>query len=619
MIMKKSVFVFALVLLTVSCLKMGDPESFASKEDIFTSETGLNAYANSFYQALPTLTSIPVSETSTVDYAACRGSFSAFYCENAFTAETVTSWSWTQLRSINHFLDGLHSVPSNVNQETKDHYEGVARWFRAYFYYDKLAKYGRVPWFDHCLSNSEIDEMYKNRDSRDVIIGHIIEDLDFAYAHIQTEESVCNTLISKYAALALKSRVCLFEASWRKYHGEEGTTFTSRQLYNLCIDACKKLIGSGKFQLNTTVVDDDLVTVKGAYRSLFYSKEVLTNEVILGVQASKSDNVMGDANWRYNSSTYGDGYCLSRAFIHTYLCTDGIPFTTKYANYSTQSYKTEFNSRDSRLKQTVIDPGYTMYSGTHRQKERVAPDIVNSVAPTGYHPIKFVEDDKDKNNKGQNENSYPIIRYAEVLLNYAEALAETGVIENADWQATVGAIRKRSSISATCDAVIKLPTTIDVYLQQTFYPDVTNPIILEIRRERAIELVYEGFRVNDLNRWKEGECLEKVPWTGIHFAALDKAIDINEDGASDYYFTEKDITAISGRYKNIYVKVLPATTPGAGLKYIANPNGGYDLRYDTELHRKWYNDDRQYLWPIPAQIVREYANKGYVIDQNPVW
>ena len=163
---------------------------------------------------------------------------------------------------------------------------------------------------------------------------------------------------------------------------------------------------------------------------------------------------------------------------------DGTPFTDK-PNYSTVSFKDEFSSRDDRLRQTVRGPSYKMDGAAK------VPDIVNDVAPTGYHPIKFVEDVGSKNDKSQNENSYPIIRYAEVLLNYAEAKAEIGELTDAEWKSTIGAIRARAGISSSSAAVNSRPTTVDTYLQETFYPRVTDPIILEIRRERAIELVYE--------------------------------------------------------------------------------------------------------------------------------
>ncbi|MBQ2452231.1 MAG: RagB/SusD family nutrient uptake outer membrane protein, partial [Bacteroidales bacterium] len=379
----------ALFLSLSACSLFERPEAYASKEDIFASEDGLQAYMWSFYRALPTLKSIPTCEASNVDYAACR-SFANFYSEDAYTAETPTSWSWSTLRNINYFLDGLESDVCTVDEAKKKHFEGVARWFRAYFYLDKLQNYGAVPWFDSCLSNTDVDEMYKPRDSRDVIIGHIIEDLNFAWENITTEESIGNSLISKYAALALKSRACLFEASFRKYHGESGTQFTVKKLYEECVDACNKLMNSKKFSLNTTTVSDDYMNSKsiGAYRSLFYSREILTKEVILGLPASVTEKVLGEANWRFNSGSYGNSYCLSRAFVQTYLKADGSAYSDKAA-YSKLSFKEEFANSDARLKQTVKGPDYAMSGGNATHK---VADIVNNVAPTGYHPIKFVED-----------------------------------------------------------------------------------------------------------------------------------------------------------------------------------------------------------------------------------
>lgn len=611
----KSIYLSAISLLFAlsACSLLENPEAYADKEDIFASEQGLEAYALSFYKQLPTLSSIPVCEASNVDYAACR-SYSTFYIENSYSAETPTSWSWVNLRSVNYFIDGLNSPVCTVNEELKNHYEGLARWFRAYFYYDKLTKYGAVPWYEHCLSNTDTDEMYRNRDSRDVIIGHIIEDLDFAYENIQTESSISNTLISKYAALALMSRACLFEASWRKYHGETGGEWGSKELYNKSIEASKALMDSKVFSLNKTTVSDDYIdsNSRGSYRSLFYSRTILTNEVILGAAASLDHSVTGDANWKFNSGSYGNGYCLSRAFVHTYLCTDGTPFTNQ-TSYETKSFQSEFSNRDLRLKQTVRGPSYKM-DGSAK-----LPDIVNGVAPTGYHPIKFVEDVNSKNDKAKNENSYPIFRYAEILLNYAEARAEIGALTDSDWKTTIGELRTRAGISSSSTAVTARPTTVDTYLQETFYPRVSDPVILEIRRERAIELVYEGFRVNDLNRWAEGKRFETVPWTGIHITALDSPQDINGDGSNDMYFSMKDISEIPAIYKGIYVQIYPETSTEQGLRAISNPKGGYDLKYELALKRKWYDDGRQYLQPIPAQIVRDYTNRGYVIDQNPGW
>ncbi len=598
-----------------SCSLEELPVTSGDKALVFGSAQGLEAYSLSFYKQLPSLSELTSAE-GTSDYGVAK-SVSTFYT-SAYTAETSTSWGWGNLRTVNYFIDGIHSDICTVSQADKDHYEGLARWFRAYFYYNKLFKYGGVPWFDHCLKNNEFDEMYKNRDSRDVIIGHIIEDLDFAAEHIRTTSSKGSTRISKNAAYALKSRACLYEASWRKYHNEETSEWTAAKLYRLAADAAKVLIDNPLVKLNTKVCADAYLTDNpslGAYRSLFYSKDILTDEVILGVQASLIDLVTGDANWYWTSPTYGGCPCLSRAFIFTYLCTDGTRFTDKPA-YKAINFINEFTGRDARLAQTVKGPRYEIKGGNWRDRR---PNIVDGVAVTGYQPIKFIEDSTEKNGTSKNENSQPVFRYAEVLLNYAEAKAELGELTDDDWAVTIGALRLRAGFQDKPGVTSSRPTSVDTYLKETFYPDINDPVILEIRRERAIELVYEGFRADDLKRWKEGKNFERVPWTGIHVPALDAQFSVNDDDTKDFYVTYDEYGDVPSYAQNKYVRVYPESSTEQGLRLDENPDGGYDLRYEVIIKRKWYDDDRQYLNPIPAEVIRDYENHGYKLDQNPGW
>lgn len=615
-----------------------------TRENIFGGSQGLEAYSLNFYRQLPSLNDLATMEGSS-DYGVSK-SCDVFYTNN-YSAETPTSWSWSALRDVNFFIDGIHSPVCTVPQEEKDHFEGLARWFRAWFYYDKLTTYGRVPWFDHCLQSTEVDEMYKNRDSRDVIITHLIEDLDFAAAHIRTTSSIGNTRISKNAAWALKSRVCLYEASWRKYHHEETTLWTAAALYQLAANAAAQVMDDETVGLNQlTCINSypDATYEKwlaenamtnpslGSYRSLFYSKDIMTQEVILGVQASLTDLVTGNANKYWNSSTTGSGNCLSRAFIYTYLMKDGSRFTDKN-QYSLTAFRDEFTNRDERLAQTVRGPYYQIRGLNWRGRR---PGMIEGTAITGYHVIKFVEDDHDKDgNDGKNENSLPVIRYAEVLLNYAEAKAELGTLTDGEWSETIGAIRRRAGIQEKAGVTSSKPTTVDNYLKTTFYPDITDPVILEIRRERAIELVYEGFRIDDLNRWKEGENFERVPWIGLHVPKLNEAFKVNFYDADDasggapksFYLSRTDPPSA---HSNKFVRILPKNSTATEQGLVAAPNPDYSgseaeddrpqiITYQLSIPRKWHADDRQYLHPIPASIIRDYANRGYKLDQNPGW
>lgn len=588
----------------VSCSLEEPLISTTDKATVFGSETGVQSYAWSLYSLIPSLNDVFYLEDSHTDYCASRG-FSDFYMNGTYNPEHTTSWSWSGLRRVNYFLDALLSEDCTVSEDVKEHYLALGKWFRAWYYYEKLCNYGAVPWFEHLVSSTDEATLYKDRDSRDVIVDHLIKDLDYCYEHLKTTESVGNSLVSKYAALLLKARICLYEASWKRYHNLPSELYTDVQLYRQAIDACDLIMKSGKFSIHTDA------GAKGAYRSLFYSTEIQTDEVIMGLCTDPDYGVYNSANRHFNSN-YGNGNCMSRAFAFTYLNTNGEPFTDK-AGYSTTLFKDEFTGRDLRFQQTIKFPDYEMTGATSQD---LVPAIISREAVTGYQIIKFVIDDVSYNKNSTGINSLPLMRYAEVLLTYAEAKAELGEITNADWQKTIGKLRSRAGITGGLNV---LPTRLDPYMQTVFYPDVTNPVIMEIRRERAIELFFEGFRLDDINRWAEGHLLEDLPWTGIHIPALDVPVDIRGKGKQECYFTTSELRDVPQAYKNIYVQIIPDSSKEQGLRARVNPDGGYDLEWVLAVDRIWWPDDRQYLFPVPPQVIREYAARGYTLSQNPGW
>ena len=600
--MKRSTYIWSLlvgcVAFATSCDLTENVQVKADKSMIFGSKSGLELYSNSFYKALPTLKN-GFMQDKMCDVGAVSNT-DTFIKRGAYNTETATSWSWGALKNVNYFIDGCNDPKyCTVEAETRDNYLGIARWFRAWFYYDKLTTYGEVPWFPNDIQSYQNDVMYKDRDSRDVIIRNLIADLDFAYEHIQATSSTGSATLTRWAAAALKSRVCLFEAAYRRYHNLTGLEITPEELYREAAKAAKLVIDNSGCSLNTAAGK------KGAYRDLFYSETPLTQEVILAVCANEKSGIFGEQNWWFNARSYGLCWSLVRSFVHTYLKQDGTPFTAA-ADYAVKSFAEEMEGRDLRLEQTVRGRNF-LWDG----KTAVA-DIKN-LSLTGYQVIKYTLDESKYDGGAKNINSIPLIRYAEVLLNYAEAQAELGVITDSEWALTVGALRKRAGITGGTET---LPTTVDSYLQRTFYPDVTSPVLLEIRRERAIELVAEGMRFDDLRRWKCGSLMETLPWSGIHIPGLEQPVDVNGDGVNDYYFTEGEVASAPAAYKNIAVRV---NQDGVGLYAEANPVSGYDLVYKTGAgDRYWYPDGRQYLYPIPAKVIRDYRNAGYDLAEPRV-
>jgi len=591
----KNIYKFFAVAAAVSTLASCELSEYNPNEYgeamAFGSESAIQMALNNFYIDFPSLSSAYSGEFGKADYTMATSLANRFTV--AYSPDQELTWDgWTDLRSINYFLQMMNSDACGVSGALKDNFVAQGRFFRARWYFSMLKRYGDLPWYDHMITEATADE-YNERDSRDLIIKKINEDLDYAIEKI-TATSVDATTVTKYVAAFYKMSANLYEASFRKYNnvtasvtGQAFSNYTVEDLYKECIKAAEVIMNSGEYSL----VSD--------FRSLFTSKALLKEEVILG--AATSNTVLGSQNTYYN---YQNQKSLVRPFINTFLMKDGSAYTNK-SSYATDGFVAEFADRDPRLAMTVRTPGYK-YNGA-----KVVPSISDLSAPLGYQIIKFCLDkspDGANDQKGNsNNNSVPVFRYAEVLLDYAEAKAELGQLSADDWTKTVGAIRKRAGITGGTNA---LPTVLDQYLKTTFYPDVTDPIIMEIRRERGCELCLEGQRMNDLLRWGRGELLAKLSWTGLNIPGMNVPVDIDEDGTADYYFTEG--TAPS-EYQSIAVRV----NDQSGLQVISN-GSVKQLEYSVAAaNRYWPADGHYCLEAIPALCISTYRDHGHTLTQNP--
>ena len=591
--------------LAVSCDLTEDPQAVAGRAIVFGDEAGLRNYTYGFYNYLPSNGSAHKINI-TQDHSAKMNV--GTYEQGAYTTSTSTSWSWGSLRNVNYFIK--YNTDPNVPETIRNNYTGIARLFRAYLYYDKLVTYGNVPWIDHPLDPTDAD-LYKTQDNRDVIIQHIMEDLDYAAANITATGITPNSnTVNRWTALALKSRICLFEGTFRKYHANgstygsdylKGCTMTAEEILQAAAEAAREVIEEGPYKLHTGVAYTE--GGRGAYRDLFISDNPVTEEVMLAYTQSRELNVLGEANWYYNSASYGPHLSMTRAFAKTYLNADGSVYDEKTAAGAYKTFVQETTGRDARLCQTIRGADYTRKDNTGAYV-RASADMALSL--TGYQYTKYVMDDIGYDNGRTNDNDVPLMRFAEVLLNYAEAKAELGTLTAEDWSKTIGALRRRAGI--TGGDLDTLPTVVDTYLKNTFYPNVTSPVILEIRRERAIELILEGFRLIDLKRWACGSNWQNAPWDGVYIPALDTPVDLNGDGAYDVYVTEDANYQKTGTYKSI---AMTLNAQQKAVQIADDPNHGYLLGY--ELPRRW--NDNMYLYPVPENVIQKNTN----LVQNPGW
>ncbi len=576
------------------------PQHTASKNIIFGTESGLQLYANSFYEWLPSANNVHQADAIS-DYSARRnapdflrtGVYSSRTNDNTSASgyDLVAigadwNWGWGHLRNFNYFIE--NNVSTSIPETTRLHYNGLARFFRAWFYFEKVKRYGDVPWIDKPLDVAD-EKLYGGRDSRTIVMDQVLADLNFAIEHIQTVQDATRTLITKDVALALKSRVALFEGTFRKYHPDAGLASGADSWLEQAQAAAKAIMDGGRYSLNTSGGSDL------AYRNLFVSESPQAAEIMLCTAASTALGVRHAANWYFTSSTTGTRFSFIRPFIHTYLMLDGTPFTDT-PDYQTMVFTEETKNRDKRLQQTIRTPGFTRVNGS----ARVATPPAFTYTYTGYQPIKWSMDDVVIDGGSNNTNAVSIFRYGEILLNYAEAKAELGTLTDDDWALTIGALRARAGITG---GLTSRPATADPYLQTTYFPDIDDPVILEIRRERGIELALEGFRFYDIIRWKRG-ALFQMPWHGIYVPEANKLLDLNADGVDDvYFYTTPPSSQVSGV---TYIQV------NSEAQKLSGGDSG-ELTWLTNIPRIFGN--KNYFYPIPESHLLTNPN----LQQNPGW
>ena len=578
--MKKHIYIILAALAGfTSCLDK-EPLSQMSPETFFSNENELQAFSNPFYTIFPSTTLYSENVDNVI-----RLELSEEVRGARIVPASGGGWTWTILRDINTMLGHIDNCK---DEQVREQYEGLARFFRAYFYFEKVKMFGDVPWYDKEMASDDPD-LYKPRDSRELVMQNILSDLDYAIEKLPSSKSLYT--ITKWTALALKSRACLFEGTFRKYHNLNLEGKDWQWYLQECARASYDFIAGSGYSLYTTGGTNT------AYRNLFINADKATEEVILARDYNKSLGIFHDSNYSTMSASYGRPG-LTRKIVASYLMKDGTRFTDK-AGWEEMEFAEETRNRDPRLAQTIRTSGYTRYGKT----ALVAPDF--STCITGYHPTKYVGGTE---HDGYNKSYLDLIifRSAEVYLNYAEAKAELGSLNQNDLDISVNKLRKRVGMPDLDMAAAN--GTPDPYLQsvQTGYVNVAGDnlgVILEIRRERTIELLGEGHRYFDMVRWREGKAFEQ-PLLGMYFPGPGE-YDLNEDGVNDVHlYKGKTPTASTSKVLLQIGQDILLTDGDKGCVFPHKGNTG-----------RW-NEERDYLYPIPTN---DRSLTFGALTQNPGW
>ena len=596
--MKKYLITIAAAALAFASCDMLDkaPQAEMSPESYFRTEQDLQLFSNTFYNNL--LPKSPFSSQSD-HYVKLVLSDELHGGSYRVVPSSGSGWTWGDLRKMNTLLGYINNCE---DEAAVKEYTALTKFFRTYFYFEKVKRFGDVPWVDVELGSAD-EALYNPRDNREVVMQHMLEDINYAIENLPAPTTQFR--VNKYTALALKAQFCLFEGTFRKYHAGQSTLKTlpgDAKDYTFYLQeaaaAAKQIMDSGKYSLYTTgkpATD---------YRDMFVQEDCESNkEYILSI---KFDYGLGIF---HNGTAYGllpsqGRVGATRKFIDSFLMKDGSRYTDK-AGWESKQFAEQIADRDPRLAQSFRTPGYTRIDGT----DQLAPDF--SACCTGYHTTKWVMSCKanggDSDRVDRSTSDLPVYRLGEILLIYAEAKAELGTITQADLDASVNLLRKRVGMPS-----MKMDVTVDPYLTspETGY---TNPkllassnlaVILEVRRERGVELAQEGtnYRWYDIVRWREGKCIEQ-PYYGIYFPGAGE-YDLNGDGKLDYCLYEGDVKPNSSATSVLKI--------GTDI-ILSNGASGYVQPHKAETRS--FNEGRDYYYPIP--INERSLNPNLV--QNDGW
>ncbi len=479
---------------------------------------------------------------------------------------TDGSYTYANVLRANYFLAGVERVPS-LDDATRDHWRGIGRLFRGIEYANLSFNYGDTQWYTTRINSTELDSLYKPRDSREkVVIPNVVADLTFALANIREADGELQ--VNKYVAAAMIARAMLREGTFLKYHGRDAEL--SRKCLELAKEACLTVMNSGVYSLAPD------------YTSLFVSDDLAGNpEVILYKRYIDTKTGHSVLNYNYLQPQAGP----NRDFADSFLASDGLPVYAKDVFYCPATAEEYFTDRDPRLSM-IIRP----------DKYYIAGEDVTGAAysRSGFSMCKYMDrslegtSDQLYTANAKNVTDCPQYRLGEILVSYAEICYELGSLTQADLDKSINLLRARKGVEMPALQIIGGEPAVGGNVYDDPNRDSDVPAMLwEIRRERRVELAFEGSRLDDLKRWKKLIYCWSEYNPAIEVGAWIKLAD----------FPKADLTKA----------VLPA-----------GETEGY-LVVTPVANRRPAPQARDYIRPIPTDQITLFKQNGYVLEQNPEW
>ena len=593
------VFIFFVMIVVAGCEKFLERPPLTSETDetAWTSEEKLRLYANKYYTEFFdgygngfTTAGAPLVGFTNSDDMVVQGN------QPNFTRSVPNSgiWSYSTIRSINIMLDRIETKMSGVlSPAATAHWTGVGRFFRALRYSELVQAYGDVPYYTRVVSDTELDELYKPRTPRNEVMDGVYDDLKFALQNVRLDDGDQN--VNRYIVAGFVSRLALNEGTWQKYYYKNNER--AKKFLELAVDAADLNMSSGKY---------DIVT---DYKSLFTSKELRGNRDVVLYRNYDPAAGVTHAIASYGNLAESTLNGPTSDLLKSYILTTGQVWQNASPAAGSFSLDNMITTRDSRFEATFYGKPSPLNRGSYYYITKFLPRDVEKRTQVDLlgMPPEFTGD--------KNETDAPVLRYAEVLLNWIEAKAELAdqggtAVTQVDIDKSINKIRNRPlAAEAAAKGVTKTaPLTLVSIPNDPARDPGVSALLWEVRRERRMEFAFEIFRLADLRRWSKLEYMDN---------------NLNTD-------------LITGGWVNFpsqLPSVLTAANVGklavvgtTGTEVVYNGSNGASM---VGFYKNTANQPRlpflnqaninPYLTPIGRVQIDDYAARGYTLLQTEGW
>lgn len=451
------------------------------------------------------------------------------------------SWagSYTPIRQCNLVLEKVKDI--EMSDESRKKIEGQAYFFRAFVYFNLIRSFGDVPYIDKPLNLTDVEDI--TRTPREEVYAKVMADFDKAIEYLPEEWDAANTpRVTKGAALAMKARAALYYNNWQ-----------------VAADASKAVMDLGKYELydagNT-----------GKYQELFWEKSDGCDENILYVQFNYPDKTHYLIGWECFPTLGWGGMNPTQSLVDAFEDKDGAPISKS----TIYNEKDPFKNRDPRLEVNVLHDGEEMYGVTIKVKPlkssgKTGIEQHGDATATGYYQQKWLDPSIDPQSEGWNMGKdWVVIRYAEVLLTYAEAMNELHPLSAESFDA-VNQVRRRVGMPDLQNTDPSKPT----------YCATQDELRKRIQNEWRVEFALEGGkRMWDIRRWGIAKEVLNAPFLGLKMKPVEGVVD-GKPAIVDYILYEGENIKLAGSHYEDYNYLLPVPQTEIDLNPKLTQNPGY--------------------------------------------